>query len=161
MLLFIPDKTFETKIPLIDLLPGKVLQSPFTQSKVDLSLVVTPPPVSLFWNRYSQIHSYNYQGLPSETTKAMHIVITKPRWLRRAAQISKYSDTSATSAPAHCPAKINLQTWTGQRHNKIFRIAAHFLSTPGANKHVKSIGTSQSSQLEQSWKIETRKHCFF
>ena len=48
MLLFIPDKTFETKIPLIDLLPGKVLQSPFTQSKVDLSLVVTPLPVSLF-----------------------------------------------------------------------------------------------------------------
>ena len=51
MLLFIPDKTFETKIPLIDLLPGKVLQSPFTQaahSKVDLSLAITPPPVSLF-----------------------------------------------------------------------------------------------------------------
>ena len=91
----------------------------------------------------------------------MHIVITKPRCLRRAAQISKYSDTSATSAPAHCPTTINLQTWTGQRHNKIFRIAAHFLSTPGANKHAKSIGTSQSSQLEQSWKIETRKHCFF
>ena len=53
MLLFIPDKTFETKIPLIDLLPGKVLQSPFTQSKVDLSLVVTPPPVSLLKQIFS------------------------------------------------------------------------------------------------------------
>ena len=95
----------------------------------------------------------------------MHIVITKPRCLRRAAQISKYSDTSATSAPAHCPTTINLQTWTGQRHNKIFRIAAHFLSTRSQYTmcitHVKSIGTSQSSQIAQSWKKETRNHCFF